>query len=285
VGCQPVPAANGAPSRGEINLLVMSGWFKLATHFLMNKAELILAGSGTALQICLFILLLVRRSYRDFPFFFAYTGIAVLNAILSMLVRNNRHIYFHVYWTYEFFYVVLAFLVLQESFRSVFRNFYNIQWFKLSFPIIGSLMIVVTALREVSMQKTEAHPIMGTLISLEIAVGFLQFGLFCLFILLVQFFHMRWQQRAFGIVLGFGVVASGYLVAFLLRSEFGKNFNPMLRIATPLSYIIGVAIWLATFVRGEPQQIAANWDSSLTPEQMIAELKRHTLTVKGILGR
>ena len=251
----------------------------------MNKAELILASLGTALQVCLLILLLMRRSYREFPFFFSYMGVAVLNAILTMLIRDNSLLYFRIYWTYEFFYIVLAFLVLQEAVRSVFRNFYDLHWFKLSFPIIGVLMIVVSAVREILLKRVELNPVIGTLISLEIAVGFLQFGLFCLFILLVRFFHMRWQQRAFGIVLGFGIAASGSLIAFLLRSEFGTNLDQVVRIATPLSYIIGVTIWLATFLKGEPSQLVAGWDSNLTPEQMIAELKRHTQTVKGILGR
>jgi uncharacterized membrane protein len=251
----------------------------------MNKSELILAGIGTALQIGLFVLLLVRRSYREFPFFFSYMGVAVLNAILTMTIRNNGRVYFRVYWTYEFFYIILAFLVLQEAVLSVFRNFYHLRWFKLSFPSIGFLMILVAVLRHVFLQKAERHPIIGTLIALEIAVGFLQFGLFCLFILLVRFFHMRWRQRALGIVLGFGIAAAGSLVAFLLRSEFGTNLNEMVRIATPLSYIIGVAVWLAIFIRGEPS-VAGRGDSTpFTPEQVISELKRRTNAVKGILGR
>lgn len=251
----------------------------------MNKGELILAGLGTALQICLLVLLLMRQGYREFPFFFSYSTIAVLNAILTMTIRNNSSIYFYAYWTYEFLYIVTAFLVLQESVRSVFRNFYDLRWFKLAFPTIGFLMILVAALRQVFLHKVETHPIIGTLISLEIAVGFLQFGLFCLFILLVRFFHMRWRQQAFGIVLGFGIAAGGSLVAFLLRSEFGTNLDWVVRTMVPLSYIIGVAVWLATFLRREPLQLTKDWDSALTPEQMISELRRHTNAVKGILGR
>lgn len=251
----------------------------------MNTFELIVAGIGTALQIALFALLLVRQSYREFPFFFSYVGVAVLNAILTMTIRNNGSVYFWVYWTYEFFSIILAFLVLQEAVRSVFRNFYHLRWFKLSFPIIGFLMILVAILRQVFLKKVEIHPIMGTLIALEIAVGFLQFGLFCLFILLVRFFHMRWRQHAFGIVLGFGIAAAGSLVAFLLRSEFGKNLDQMVRIATPLTYIIGVAIWFATFLRGEPSVAVKGDGAPLTPEQMITELRRQTQVVKGFLGR
>jgi hypothetical protein len=251
----------------------------------MNKGELILVGLGTALQICLFVLLLMRQSYREFPFFFSYMAIALLNTILTMAIRNNGSVYFRVYWTYEFLDIIIAFLVLQEAVRSVFRNFYDLRWFRWAFPTIGFLMILVAALRQVFLHKVEIHPIIGTLISLEIAVGFLQFGLFCLFILLVRFFHMRWRQRAFGIVLGFGIAASGSLVTFLLRSEFGTNLDWVVRIMVPLSYIVGVAVWFVTFLRGESAQLSKSWDSLLTPEQMISELKRHTQAVKGILGR
>lgn len=251
----------------------------------MNKVELILAGIGTALEVCLFILLAVRQSYRKFPFFFAYMGIAVINAMLSLMVRNNSSIYFRVYWTYEVLYVILAVSVLYESVRSVFRNFYHLQWFKLSFPTIGILMLLVAIFRQIFLQKTEHNPITGAIISLEIAVGFLQFGLFCLFILLVRFFHLNWRQDAFGIVLGFGISSSGSLMAFLLRSEFGTSLNQVFRVMPPLTYIIAVAVWLATFLRGEKSQLATDWDSSLTPEQMISELRRHTKAVKGMLGR
>jgi hypothetical protein len=173
---------------------------------------------------------------------------------------------------------------LQEAFRSVFRNFYSLRWFKLSFPGIGILILLVALLRAIFFRPANHSPLAVTLVSLEIAVDFLQFGIFFLFILLVRFFHMRWRQQSFGIVLGFGIAAAGSLVAYLLRSEFGTRLDQMFRIVTPLSYIIGVAVWLATFLRGEPQY-SKDWAQALTPEQMIAELRRHTATVKGILGR
>jgi hypothetical protein len=122
-------------------------------------------------------------------------------------------------------------------------------------------------------------------VSLEIAVAFLQFGVFCVFILLVRFFHMRWQQHAFGIVLGFGIAAAGSLVAFLLRSEFGTILNRLVQTAVPVTYIIGVAVWLVTFLRKEPSGVPKGEETPFTPELMITELRRHTKAVKGILGR
>jgi hypothetical protein len=263
----------------------MSDWFKLVTHFSMNNIELILAVAGTALQLCLLLLLLRHRYFGEFHFFSVYLLFSILSTILGLAVRNHSQLLFYVYWISEAIYIVVVFLVLQEAFRSVFRNFYNLRWFKLSFPGVGILIVLLAFLRAVFFRPANHSTLAVTLISLEIAVGFLQFGIFCVFILLVWFFHMRWRQHAFGIVFGFGIAAAGSLVAFLLRSEFGTNLNQMVRIATPLTYIIGVVVWLATFLRGEPSKPAKGSDSVLTPEQMIAELRRHTKTVKGILGR
>jgi hypothetical protein len=251
----------------------------------MNQRELILALAGTALQGCLLVLLFFRKSYRLFPVFFLYVGFSVISSVVLGLLAHNRIVFPRAYWISEFLYVVLTFLVLQEAFRSVFRNFYTFLWYRLLFPVIGLLLIVLSVLKTTISPPTDHNQLTSTLISLEIAVGFLQFGIFCAFILLVSFFHMRWRQRAFGIVLGFGIAAAGSLVAFLLRSEFGTNMDKVFRIVTPLSYIIGVIVWLLTFLRGERFQLQPNWESSLSPEEMVAELRRHTKAVKGILGR
>src|ERR1700686_3955572 len=195
----------------------------------MNKGELVLAVVGTALQLCLFLQLFKIGSYRQFPIFCGYVGFSVLSAVLAVATGVRGSLYFYVYWTSEAFYVVLTFLALQEAFRSVFRNFYSLRWFKLSFPGIGVVILLVALIRAVFFRPANHSPLAVTLLSLEIAVGFLQFVIFCLFILLVRFFHMRWRQQAFGIVLGFGIAAAGSLVAFLLRSEFGTKLDPMFR--------------------------------------------------------
>jgi len=240
---------------------------------------------GNALQFCLFIQLLRLRSYREFPTFLAYVGFSIVSAITAVATGGRVHIYFYVYWISEVIYSVLAFLVLREAVRSVFRNFHGLRWFKVSFPSIGILIVLVALFRAAFFRSADDYPLGVAIISLEIAVGFLRFGIFMLFIILVRLFHLRWRQHAAGIVFGYGVSAAGSLVAFLLRSEFGTKFDPIVRIAPPIAYIIGVAIWLATFLKAEPGRPEAAWATTLTPEQMLFELKRHTQTVKGILGR
>jgi hypothetical protein len=251
----------------------------------MNKGELAMALIGNALQFCLLIQLLRLKSYREFPAFLAFVGFSMVSAITAVATGGHAHIYFYVYWISEVIYSVLAFFVLQEAVRSVFRNFHGLRWFKVSFPSIGILILLVALFRATFFRSAHDYPLIVAIISLEIAVGFLQFGIFSLFIILVRLFHLRGRQHAAGIVFGFGVNAAGSLVAFLLRSEFGTKFDPVIRIAPPIAYIIGVAIWLATFLKAESGRPETAWAVTLTPEQMITVLRRHTKTVKGILTR
>jgi len=254
----------------------------------MPNGESIVALTGLVLQACLLCLMLWRRLHRQFPFFFLYTLYAVIAEIARIAFRSPPsapETYFLVYWVTEALYTILAFFAIHEVFRSLFKSFYKIKGFWLLLPAVTVLTLIVVGLRLHHLHPVENYSVVGIIISAEMTVSFLQVGIFALFLLLVWFFHVWWRQRPFGIALGFGFSAAGTLIVFLLRSEFGTKFDPIVRVTPPIAYIIAVAVWLATFLRGEPSLPAKSWDSALTPEQMITELRRHTKTVKGILGR
>jgi hypothetical protein len=251
----------------------------------MKAAELFMSLAGTGLVVCLCILLFARRFDREFRFFTLCMVLSVASTVALIAVRNHLSLYFVIYWPIQALGLITAFLALQEAFHLVFRNFYAMAWFRGLFPGVGILMILLAIIRAAFYPVSEIGLVGATIISLEIAVGLLQVGIFALFIVLVRFFHMRWRQHAFGVVLGFGISAAGELVVYLLRSEFGTKFNPVVRITPPLAYIAAVIIWLVTFLRKEPGQVIYDKTLALTPEQMILELRRYTRAVKGILGR
>jgi hypothetical protein len=252
----------------------------------MKTSELTLALSGIVLSSGLCVLLLVRGFQRPFRSFFAYTLFSVIASIAGLSVRNIPHFYFYFYWTSEIIYIILAMAALHEIVYVVFRKFYSMRWFRLIFPVIGLSMILLATVRAILTPRPIAgNPIFEVVISLEILIRLLQFGLLVLFFVLIRFFHMRWRQIPMGIALGFGIAAAGFLVIFLLRSEFGTKVDPIVRITPPIAYIIAVLVWLATFLRTEVVRPEPGVAPTLTPEQMIAEIRRHTKTVKGILGR
>jgi hypothetical protein len=222
---------------------------------------------------------------KQFPAFFAAISLSVIGTITTVAVRNNDYVYLRAFWIIEALYVVLAFLALLEIFKSVFSGFYHIPWFRFLFPAIGVVMVCTAVIRSLLKPPAQASRAFTVIIFMELAVRFLQIGILFLFFALVQFFHMRWKQRPFGIALGFGISAAGFLVVFLLRSEFGTKLDYVVRIAPPIAYTLAVVVWLLTFIAPEQDHPLQGPPPALTPEEMLAEVRQYSSTVKKILKR
>ncbi|HET9181356.1 MAG TPA: hypothetical protein VFP59_04415 [Candidatus Angelobacter sp.] len=231
------------------------------------------------------MILAVQRYYRSFPAFAVYIGFSIASTIAGLAARNNATEYSRMYWVSETFYVLLAFLVLLEVFKSVFSNFYRLRWFRLLFPCVGLLMICIAIIRVLAKPPTQVNRAYVVIIFLELAVRFLQIGIFFLFFALVRFFHMHWRRHEFGIVLGFAISAAGNLAAFLLRSEFGTKMNHFVRMTPPIAYTVAVVVWLLTFLIPPPDNRLLSQASELTPEEMLAEVRQYRSSVKKILKR
>jgi hypothetical protein len=251
----------------------------------MKIAELALALAATILQLCLLVYMVVYGIVKQFPAFFAAISLSVIGTITTVAVRNNDYVYLRAFWIIEALYVVLAFLALLEIFKSVFAGFYHIPWFRFLFPAIGVVMVCTAVIRSLLKPPAQASRAFTVIIFMELAVRFLQIGILFLFFALVQFFHMRWKQRPFGIALGFGISAAGFLVVFLLRSEFGTKLDYVVRIAPPIAYTLAVVVWLLTFIAPEQDHPLQGPPPALTPEEMLAEVRQYSSTVKKILKR
>lgn len=251
----------------------------------MKIAELALALAATILQLCLLAYMAVYGFVKLFPAFFAAISLSVIGTITTVAVRNNAYVYLRAFWIIEALYVVLAFLALLEIFKFVFAGFYHIPWFRFLFPTIGIIMVCTAVIRSLLKPPAQASRAFTVIIFMELAVRFLQIGILFLFFALVQFFHMRWKQRPFGIALGFGISAAGFLVVFLLRSEFGTKLDYVVRIAPPIAYTLAVVVWLLTFISPEPSHPLQGPTPALTPEEMLAEVRQYSSTVKKILKR
>ena len=100
----------------------------------MGKTDIFFNVTGTLLGLALASILVWRRLYKDFPFFFAYIISSILIAIVRLSVSGNYLTFFRVVWATEAIYTVLALLALHEVFRWVFLAFFKKWWFWLFFP-------------------------------------------------------------------------------------------------------------------------------------------------------
>ena len=81
---------------------------------------MVLQSTGVALLAALVILLIKRKTYVQFSFFFAYIFFSILSTLWLMFLVGNYLLYFKAFWTVEALDAILALFALHEAFRAVF---------------------------------------------------------------------------------------------------------------------------------------------------------------------
>jgi hypothetical protein len=118
--------------------------------------------------------------------------------------------------------------------------------------------------------------------SLQISVRCLQLGIFFLIFLLARIFDLDYRQYAFGIAVGFGIAAAGILLGTLVRTGLGLKFIMFFQYFPSVAYCIAVTVWLASFIRAEPEDPFRNFRHLFTPELFLEQLQRYKHDVRGI---
>jgi hypothetical protein len=237
------------------------------------------------LQTCLAILMVRSGAFRKFRIFFVYTVFSVVAGLTKFALYQpgkNTWPYFWASWGSEAIYAVLGFLAIYEVFRHVFENFHHFTWFKLLLPLTTAVMLSIAVLIPMSHRAVDTAPLLEGILNLEIAVRCLQLGVFFLIFLLARIFDLDYRQYAFGIAVGFGIAAAGILAGTLVRTGGGLKFLIFFRYIPSVSYCIAVTVWLASFVRPEPEDPFRNFRHLFTPELFLEQLQRYKQDVRGM---
>lgn len=233
------------------------------------------------LQCWLGIILARRGLHRHFRFFFSYTVFAIVAAIAKFFATlRGYQAYFFVYWSTEALYAILGMLAILEIFPFVFKAFSWLTEFRLMVWSVSAVTIVISILQAIFIPPNHAGPVVALIYFFEIAVRYLQGGVFLLFVALVKFWQIEWRQYTSGVILGFAVLAAGYLVPGMLLSEFGKKFTQAFIWIPAVSYIVSVVIWLLSFIKPQPPDPLDTVRSPLTPEELVINIRRLTDSIK-----
>jgi hypothetical protein len=237
------------------------------------------------LQTWLALLLVRRRAYKSFPFFFTYTVFAVVAELCKFAIAQySQHImrYFYFYWGAEAIYAVLGFLAIHEVFRRVFENFTSLPWFRFLLPLVGFGMLAISVLISIVHTAVETVPLLEAIYSLQIAVRCLQIGVFFLIFLLARAFELDYRQYAFGIAAGFGIASAGILLGTLVRTGLGLKSLMFFQYVPIVAYCIAVTVWLVSFFRPEPEDPFRDFRHMFTPDLFLGRLERYKQDVRGI---
>ena len=240
------------------------------TH--MRVTDLILSLMAPTLLALLLVIFVVRRHYREFPFFFVYILYAPL-ATLRVLAGGRPLFHFWVYWITEALYGILALLVLREVFHRVFALPYDAyRWFRYLLP---SALLMILGL---SFSEAVIHPqgagyiprLITAIYWFDLGVHALEGTVLLLVIALIVVFPVAWRQHEFGILAGFGISACTTMLADVLVLNAGSRYETFFRYGPPIAYVLATFIWLHAFLR--PPQ--SRPQSQLHPDEMLEIVRR-----------
>jgi hypothetical protein len=213
----------------------------------MSLLNFILWWGELPLQAILLYVLVRRKAFRTFPWFFAYTLFAVAAGTGRFLVRSHDSIYSGVYWSTQAVSSLLGIAVMYEVFRIVFRNFSRLWWFPGIFPLAVFLSLGLTISRSLSLPTGLQGGFAAWIIGAELGLRLLQVAMFALLVTMVLLFGLRWRQQAFGICAGYGLHASVALLTTSRFYEIGTRFKYLWGVVSIITYSIAVLIWLWYF--------------------------------------
>jgi hypothetical protein len=143
--------------------------------------------------------------------------------------------------------------------------------------------VVLVAIRNAVVNPpVQAHPLVGLILDMGIAINLLRAGIACLFFALMRPLAIEFRRYPYGIMLGFLISSIGSLLGYLAVSVFGTRWYGFARYASPVAYILGLLIWLSTFIFPELEE--KEWTPPISPERMLHEVTGY-LRALGFRGK
>jgi len=208
-----------------------------------------------AVHTGLFVVLVQRRFYRQFPIFVLYTGWTVLKSIILLAMNYAPFIsgneYYRAYVIGRVGTAALSGGIIYEIFRYVFRNYpalrdFGAALFRWSTALLLIIAVVVARFAPAAGNRYSA---MSLFYLLERTGNILLAGLLVSLFLFSRYFRLSWRNCAFGIALGLGILATGNLATSAIRSQvepIAANLTTdILTLIVEGTYLCCVLIWVA----------------------------------------
>jgi hypothetical protein len=189
-----------------------------------------------------------RGLHRQFPMFFSYAALQVIQS--GILLAISRHFGFHEQY-HRAYSVTIAmsasarFCVIHELFSHFFHEY----------PLLVgpgrvvlrgatiALLLVAVGLAVLA-PGNSADFLLNATYALDRTVSVLQCGLMISLFVFSRYFALSWRSPAVGIALGLGILASVALATSTIRLHLGVFGNHALNFFTMATYHCCVLIWM-----------------------------------------
>jgi len=231
-----------------------------------------------ALQVALAVMMVRRKLVQEFPAFFAYTVLEVLQFVVLFAMAKSDAVSAEAYkvaWLVgEGVSIAMRFAIVYEIFEHVFRSYPTLK--ELGAVVFRWATAVLMIVAVVLVGYSTGGEMYWASIAISVvdrAVSVIQCGLLVLLLLLSRFLSFTWRSYAFGIALGLGFFASVELGLSAIRTELGLQvaIDP-LALMTMAAYHCCVLFWIVVLllpqrevapVTAVPEHNLEHWNSAL----------------------
>lgn len=228
--------------------------------------------------LVIIVLLVRRKTGREFPNFFFYLLVIELAGIARLLVWQlaTRNVYYYAFWISDVLMAFFTFFVVYELFvRRLFPRFFAIPFYRYMFPIAG--LIIAFTVVPAALANRKVSLLLALIHGLEI----LQVTVLLFFVTLMVFMGRHWTRYEFSIAFGIGLQASSELIA---TANWAKDlFTKHLTDDLPLyAFDIACLIWLITFLK--PEKPVPTLSGPISPE-VLTEARKWQESAKGSITK
>src|SRR5436309_737088 len=225
----------------------------------MPFTELIAGLAGPVLQMWLAAAMLRNKLHRRFPIFFSYTLYSVAVIAVRLPVAHDRRLFYAVFWITEMIYGALSLLGIGEVLGDALSTQSKRNTMLRLAPALILLLLIVA-----SLWRAIYHPLGSNFWGRFGAGSYsFDFGVSCVDAMayLLALFRLKpfsgivQNQHGTAILQGFGIFGLLTLMAGLMRTLFGSQFEGWFRYIPPGAYFMATLTWLSAFRHPEPPKV------------------------------
>jgi hypothetical protein len=240
--------------------------------------------SHPVLQSAIAFMMVRRKQYRYFKFFFAYVLAQIIAFGFVFSFRYNYSVWFYVSWASTAISVALGFKVLHEAFLDVFRPFHTLRDLgTVLFQWAGLVMLLVAIIVSLSTNSSESVPWMQAILTTQRCVRIIQVGMVLFLLFFSRYLGVSRRQYSFGIALGFGFFAMTELslVASWVGDHVAARATGLVNMA---AYNCTLLIWLGyTLAKSPTRDAPATLLRSQRWEQGLTDLQQHPVPADSLI--
>jgi hypothetical protein len=244
--------------------------------YAQNQLQFLIDWLALPALLLLAAILVYRKWYSAFPFFFIYVLGAESVGLIRLIFRTAPvQIYSDVYWVSDTALAGLAFLATYELlFKRLFPGFYKTRIYRYLFPAIAVLIVVAVA--SIALLGSDSSVLPATSRIYE----FLRAAILFFFVALMLIMGRQWHRQEFGITLGFGLDVSTSLALIGIWTHTA-NRNAILSRLSVIAYDIACLVWIWCF--WQPQKPRANTPLHAEVRETLTQAKTWEETLKDFL--